>query len=43
MWNLKNNTNEPIYRTETESSTENQHGYQRRKLAGGMDQLGIWD
>ena len=29
MWNLRNNTNELIYKTETDSQTQKTYGYQR--------------
>ena len=41
MWNLKNNTNELIYKTETDSQRKQTYGYQRGK--GGRDKLGVWD
>ena len=44
MWNLKkNNTNELIYKTETDSQTSKQtYGYQRENV-GGRDKLAVWD
>ena len=38
MWNLKYDTNELIYRTETDSQADS-YGYQR----GGGINLGVWD
>ena len=40
MWNLKNGTNESIYKTETD--TENRLTVMKREGAG-RDKLGIWD
>ena len=37
LWNLKNNTNELIYKTN--SVIENKQGYQ----SGERDKLGVWD
>ena len=31
MWNLKSDTNELIYRTETDSQAQKTYGYQRGK------------
>ena len=42
MWNLKNNTNKLIYKTETDSDIENKHGYQRG-IEEWRDNSGIWD
>ena len=46
MWNLKkkNDTNELIYKRETDSQTHRRqtYGYQRGKV-GRTDKLGIWD
>ena len=33
-WNLKNNTNELIYKTETDSQRKQTYGYQRGKREG---------
>ena len=47
MWNQKNDTNELIYETETDSQTSKTCGstaaycYQREKM-WGMDKLEIW-
>ena len=38
MQNLKNNTDELIYKTETHRHRKQTYGYQRRKMAG-MDKL----
>ena len=38
MWNLKNNTNGSIYKTETDSQTENKLMITK----GKRDKLGIW-
>ena len=40
MWNLKNDTNKLIYKTETDSQTENKHAYQR-EMGQGRDKLGV--
>ena len=37
MWNLKYDTNEPIYETETESQTEQTGGCQGGGVGGGME------
>ena len=42
MWNLKNSTNESIYKTETDTDTENRLTVMKREGAG-RDKLGIWD
>ena len=42
MWNLKNNTNELIYKTETDSQTQKQtYGYQWGKGGGINQEYGI--
>ena len=42
MWNLKNNTNERIYKIEVDFRHREQTcGYQRGKE--GRDKLGVWD
>ena len=42
MWNLKNDTNELIYKTEIDSRDREQtYGYRRGK--GRRDKLGIWN
>ena len=43
MWNLKNNTNELIYKTHVDSRRKQTYGYQRGKRGGGRDKLGVWD
>ena len=40
MWNLKNNTNESIYKTETDSQTWKTNIVTK---GAGRDRLGIWD
>ena len=44
MWNLKYGTNEPIYRTETDSQLENKLMVTKgeRSMCGGY-KLGVWD
>ena len=41
MWNLKNDTNELIYKTETDYRYRKMYGYQRGKV-GRRNKLGIW-
>ena len=41
MWNLKNNTNESIYKTETEWQAEKTN--LPKGKGGGRDKLGVWD
>ena len=43
MWNLKNNTNECIYKTETHSDIENKLVVTQREREGERDKLGVWD
>ena len=44
MWNLKNNTNELIYKTETDSTDiENKLMVTKGESGGGRDKLGVWD
>ena len=43
MWNLKNGTDELIYKTETDSQTENKHGYGRGSREGYIRSLGLAD
>ena len=43
MWNLKYDTNEHIYKTETDSHRENRLVVANGKREGGMDGLGLWD
>ena len=42
MWNLKYDTNEPIYKTETDSQTERTNPWLPIG-AWGRDGLGVWD
>ena len=42
MWNCKNNTNELIYKTETDSQTQKTYGSHRGK-GGGRNTLGFQD
>ena len=42
MWNLKNITNELIYKTETDSQTQKTNLW-LPKGKGGMGKLGVWD
>ena len=41
MWNLKNNTNEPIYKTDTNSDIESKFMATKGKKKGGRDNLGV--
>ena len=41
MWNLKNNTNECMCKTETDSQIQKTSGYKGEKW--GRDKLGVWD
>ena len=41
-WNLKNNTNELIYKRETDSKTEKKI-FMVIKREMGRDKLGVWD
>ena len=44
MWNLKNDTNEPIYKTETDSQTLRTDLWSTKEKGGrGRDKLGGWD
>ena len=43
MWNLKYDTNEPIYETETESGTQRIDLCLSRGGGWGKDGLGVWD
>ena len=43
MWNLKYNTNEPIYKTETDTDTENRLVVAKGDGGWGRDGLGVWD
>ena len=42
MWNIKNGTNEPIYKTEIESQMYKEHLWLPRGK-GGRDKLGDFD
>ena len=41
MWILKNNTNEPIYKTDTNSDIESKFMATKGKKKGGRDNLGV--
>ena len=43
MWNLKYDTNEPIYETETESGTQRIDWWLPRVREWETDGLGVWD
>ena len=44
MWNLKNNTNLPIYKTEARlTDIENKLMVTKRERKVGKDKLGVWD
>ena len=43
MCNLKYDTNELIYKTETDSQTENKLTVTEGETEWGMDKLGVWD
>ena len=43
MWNLKYDTNELIYKTETDSQTENKLMVIKGEKKWGRDILGVWD
>ena len=42
MWNLKYDTNEPIYETETDSQTENRLVV-AKGVGGRRNGVGVWD
>ena len=42
MWNVKNNTNESIYKTETDSDKQNKLLITKGR-GGGLDKLGVSD
>ena len=42
MWNLKYDTNELIYKTETDSGIENRFVVARAEGWWGRDGLGVW-
>ena len=43
MWNLKNDTNELIYKRETDSQTQKTNIWLPKGRGGGRDKLGGWD
>ena len=43
MWNLKNYTNQSIYKTEPNLDTENKLTVTRRERDEGRDKFGMWD
>ena len=43
MWNLKYETNELIYETETDSQTENRLMVAKGERGWGWEGLGVWD
>ena len=43
MWNLKYDTNELIYKTETDPQTQKTNLWLPKGKAGGGDKLGGWD
>ena len=43
MWNLKYDTNEPIYEAETDSQTENRLVITKGEGRRGREGLGVWD
>ena len=43
MWNLKNGTNEPIYKTNRVTDVENKLMATKGERGGGRDKLGNWD
>ena len=43
MWNLKNDTNELIYETETDSDIENKFMVTKREREWRRDKWGVWD
>ena len=42
MWNLKNDTNEPIYKTETDSQTQRTDLWLPWGRGKGMGWIGVW-
>ena len=42
MWNLKNDTNESIYKIEIGSETQKTYSYQRREGRWGKDRSGVY-
>ena len=43
MWNLKNNTNESLYNTETDTENKSMVTERERERERGKDRLGVWD
>ena len=43
MWNPKNNTNESIYKIETDSQTWKTNMYKPKGRRMWRDKLGVWD
>ena len=43
MWNLKNNTNEAIYKIETDLQTQKTILGLPKGKGGGRDKSGVWD
>ena len=43
MWNLKDDTNEPIYKTETDSQTQRTDLWLPKRRERGRGGLGLWD
>ena len=43
MWNLKYDTSELVYRTETDSQTESRLEVASGEKGLGRDSLGLWD
>ena len=43
MWNLKNYTNECVYKIETDSDIENKLLVTKGEREVGRDKLGVWD
>ena len=43
MWNLKNDTDELIYKTETDSQTSKTNLWLKKGKVKGRDRLGAWN
>ena len=43
MWNLKNDTNELTYKTETDSQTQKTNLWLSKGKGRRRDKLGVWD
>ena len=43
VWNLKYDTNELIYKTETDTDVENKHTVTKGEWGWGRNKLGVWD